>query len=536
MAFDMFGLFSSREQKAERSILSTYVPCSIGIEGLPAEAAEMLQGGLYAVTLPSSQATTPLAIDTLTNGLQQGSRLVLCSPHAQSLVAPMSALARDHEQDSSAIALMQIDSLVLSQPSRNIWDFLESLEAQKAQSADCIIYLDAGGLLATEVRSSNLRQLGILREWHRHHRCTGVFIMAEETHIWPVLVRHSKELDGLAGLMHDDNRMTWRINHWRASNTVLEDARYGMGSRQDGRLFTLGLHQQPENNLRGAEDAHRVLSCWNPARFGQSTPVNWEIFDDTAELMDEVTKTAIAATVILDHYEMQAFEVLARQVHKLRIACGRRLKIVIHEVDDTLNYQQEMQLYYMGATRLLRRDLEISECFRVISSLKGQWFWRVIEPDFDQFFASAQPTESVGYQTPIDFAITAEEFMRVSTNTNIDSVIVRLTLRSDCPHLTALDAFRPDRPGIFITNDNQYLYLFLFACPASDVDTLMGKLFKMEVGSLFAFYEIIVLANEIGQTLEKIRYNAEFVGYTDYSEHLSQALNARVDPTTGSLL
>ena len=198
MAFDMFGLFSSREQKAERSILSTYVPCSIGIEGLPAEAAEMLQGGLYAVTLPSSQATTPLAIDTLTNGLQQGSRLVLCSPHAQSLVAPMSALARDHEQDSSAIALMQIDSLVLSQPSRNIWDFLESLEAQKAQSADCIIYLDAGGLLATEVRSSNLRQLGILREWHRHHRCTGVFIMAEETHIWPVLVRHSKELDGLA--------------------------------------------------------------------------------------------------------------------------------------------------------------------------------------------------------------------------------------------------------------------------------------------------------------------------------------------------
>ena len=64
----------------------------------------------------------------------------------------------------------------------------------------------------------------------------------------------------------------------------------------------------------------------------------------------------------------------------------------------------------------------------------------------------------------------------------------------------------------------------------------MGKLFKMEVGSLFAFYEIIVLANEIGQTLEKIRYNAEFVGYTDYSEHLSQALNARIDPTTGSLL
>jgi cellulose biosynthesis protein BcsE len=214
---------------------------------------------------------------------------------------------------------------------------------------------------------------------------------------------------------------------------------------------------------------------------------------------------------------------LARQVHKLRIACGRRLKIVIHEVDDSLNYQQEMQLYYTGATRLLRQDHDVSECFRIISSLKGQWFWRAIEPDFEHFFANTQPSENLGYMVPVDFSITAEEFMRVSANTNIDSVLVRLTLRSECPHLTALDAFRPDRPGVFITNDNQYLYLFLCACPASDGDALMGKLFQMEVGSLFAFYEIIVLQNEIGQTLEKIRYNAEFVGYTDYTDHLNSA-------------
>lgn len=520
MAFDFFGLFRTRQHQAERSILSSFASCSVGIEGLPSEAADILQGGLYIITLPSQRSGATLAIDTAANALQQGSRVVVCAAQTEALVDPLAALIPRHSQNAN-VALLQIDALAINHPSRTIWQFLEGLHAEKAHLADCIIYLDAGSLLATHLRSANLRQLAILREWHRHHGCAGIFIVADDTTVWPMLVRHSKALDGLAGLVDDDQRLLWRVSHWHTNHSQLAEARYGMGARQDGRLFTLGLHQQPENNLRGGEDAHRVISCWNPARFGQSTPVNWEIFDDIGELMNEVAQSAIAATVILDHTQQQAFDTLARQVHKLRIACGRRLKIVIHEVDDSLNYQQEMQLYHTGATRLLRRDLAVSECFRVISSLKGQWFWRAIEPDFDQFFAQAQPTESAGYQPPIDFAITADEFMRVSANTNIDSVVVRLTLRSDCPHLTALDAFRPDRPGIFITNDNQFLYLFLFACPASDVDALMSKLFTMEVGSLFAFYEILVLANEIGQTLEKIRYNAEFVGYTDYTDNLA---------------
>ncbi|MEO6698605.1 MAG: BcsE family c-di-GMP-binding protein [Paraperlucidibaca sp.] len=520
MAFDIFKLLRTYQHKAEQSILSSFAPCAIGIEGLPSEAADMQQGGLYVVTLPSHFDGAPLAIETAATALQQGSRVVLCSTQAQALAEPLSALVPSNSLHAG-IALLDIDALAINHPALNLWDFLESLETQNAHRADCIIYLNAGSLLATHLRSANLRQLGILREWHRYHGCTGLFIAVDEAQTWPMLVRHSKQLAGLAGLADDDDRLLWRVTHWQTNNSRLGEARYGMGSRKDGRLFTLGLHQQPENNLRGGEDAHRVLSCWNPAKFGQSTPVNWEVFHDIDELVDEVMKTAIAATVILDHTQQQAFAVLARQVHKLRIACGRRLKIVIHEVDDSLSYQQEMQLYHTGATRLLRRDLDVSESFRVISSLKGQWFWRAIEPDFDKFFAQAQPNESVGYQKPIDFAITAEEFMRVSTNTHIDSVIVRLTLRSDCPHLNALNAFRPDRPGIFITNDNEFLYLFLFACPASDVDALMAKLFTMEVGSLFAFYEILVLANEISQTLEKIRYNAEFVGYTDYSDNLA---------------
>lgn len=519
MAFDIFRLLKPRRQDISPAILAPFSPCLMGIEGLPAEAAELRPGGFYVVTLPKDHSTSALVIDTLASGLQQGSRVTICAAAPQHLVTPLNAFLNEHGQVNST-TLLRIDPLAINHPSRTIWDFLESLEAQKAHRSDCIIYVGASSLLATHHRAANKRQLGILHDWHRQHGCTGLFIAEDADQLWPTLLRHAKQLDGLAGLLIDDSRLTWRINHWHSSNAQINDARYGMGSRQDGRLFTLGLHQQPENNLRGGEDAHRVLSCWNPARFGQSTPVNWEIFDDIDELMTEVTQSAVAATVILDHRVAQHFSTLARQVHKLRIACGRRLKIVIHEVDASLSYQQEMQLYHTGATRLLRKDLEVSESFRVISSLKGQWFWRAIEPDFDQFFAEAQPNESVGYMTPVDFAITADEFMRVSANTNIDSVVVRLTLRSECPHLTALDAFRPDRPGVFITNDNQYLYLFLFACPASDVDALMGKLFHMEVGSLFAFYEIIVLQNEIGQVLEKIRYNAEFVGYTDYTDHL----------------
>lgn len=51
----------------------------------------------------------------------------------------------------------------------------------------------------------------------------------------------------------------------------------------------------------------------------------------------------------------------------------------------------------------------------------------------------------------------------------------------------------------------------------------MSHLFNQPVGTLFAFYEIIVIQKEIEDELERIRYNTEYAGFTDYSDLLKSA-------------
>lgn len=524
MSSRVLSLFGSlwRRQTAPTGA-AVFLPARLGIEGLPHEVTEIRLGGLYVVMLPPDHQAMPLLANSLAHGLHVGSRMAVCdaSPAAlrEELQQRLSHIAAP-ELLTRNLSLFAYDRALLEQPADNVWELVRTLESQQLQGNDCLLMLGAEQLLPTRSRPALQRQLRVLAEWHAYHKVAGLYIAQGDDNLWRELQRQAEWLDGIACLAMDRNRMIWTVPAWRGAGDEIGTGSYPLGARPNGDLYSLGLHQQDDGLTQPAADEHRVMTCWNPSRIGQSAPVNWDILDTPEEVMAEALSQAVGATVILEYHGMDSYETLARQVHQLRLSCGRRLKIMVREVDSRINYEQEMQLYHIGATRIMRLDMTLSECFRAISALKGQWFWRPIEPDFDAFLSSSHSGEGYGYLPPADFTSTSDEFMRCSQNTNVDCVLVRLTLRSDQHHLAAINAFRPDRPGMFITTDDKHLYLFLFACPASDVDAVMGHIFDQPVGSLFAFYEIIVIQKEIEEELERLRYNTEYAGFTDYSELL----------------
>lgn len=505
---------------------AAYLPAHLGIDGLPSDVSGLRIGGLYVIMLPPDIPATGLLADTLAPGLRSGSHLAILDSEPQSLAGPLRQRLADLQQDGllERLSLFGYDPAMMADPTDHVWDFLSGLEGEGLHHTDALIFLSANDILAAHGTAALRRQLGIYREWLRHHGVAGLFLVRTEETLWALLQRHGSLLDGLARLVREDHLLTWRVQFWAGDGTqATADGSYPVGLRQDGALFSLGMHQAQASSGQPATDEHRVLTCWNPSTRGQSTPANWEVFDSVGSLMAEAARSARAATVLLDHHDPAGFEALAREVHTLRIACGRRLKIVVREAGASVDYTQEMQLYHLGASRIMREGTSLPDCFRAIAAIKGLWFWRPIEPDFDAFLASARTREGHGYLPPVDFATTTDEFMRCALSTDVDSVLVRLTLRSDRHHLAAVQAFRPDRPGAFITTDDKNLYLFLFACPASDVDGIMSKVFDEPVGMLFAYYEVVVVPAEIDQELERLRYNAEFVGYTDYSDMLQPA-------------
>jgi len=526
MTFRLKPLLDLLRGKAIPADAGARTPVRLGIDGLLPEASGIRPGGLYVIMLPENMDATPLVADTLALSLPAGGSLAVCdqSPealgrtlgHRLAYLEPAGLLSRH-------LALFAYDNRLLEHPTDSVWDFTRSLEAQALHRADCLIFLSASRLMPSHSRAAMQRQLRIYHEWHAYHGVAGIYVVHPADLLWTELLRLSKWLDGLARLDEAGDKLTWQVPLWRDDGQRVDHGGFPLGRRLDGSLYSLAAYQEQEALTRPALDEHRVLSCWNPSRRGHSAPPNWEVFDNAGDLITEAGATASAATVILEHADPDDFETLARQVHTLRIRCGRRLKIVVREAAGRIDYEREMQLYHVGATRILRADTSPSDCFRAIAALKGQWFWRAIEPDFDTFFASARTTERYGYLAPVDFTATVDEFMRCGLNTNVDSVLVRLTLRSDQHHLAAINAFHANRPGVFITTDDKHVYLFLFACPASDIDATMGRQFDQPVGELFSFYEAIVVPKEVEDELERLRYNAEYVGYTDYSDLLQMS-------------
>lgn len=98
--------------------------------------------------------------------------------------------------------------------------------------------------------------------------------------------------------------------------------------------------------------------------------------------------------------------------------------------------------------------------------------------------------------------------------------MARFTLQPSISHLEVLKACYVGRPGIFYTVDATYFYVFLFACPILDAETTLTGTFTRSLNELFLETQIESQQSDINTSLIKIRYNAEYVGYTDFSDAL----------------
>lgn len=493
----------------------------LGIEGLPFNTSELMPGKIYGLMLPEGMNSHSLVLDTLENGVKVGLRVGALSVRPQvikSALRARDALAKT-SGNSGPVSLFALNLEELGEPADAIWTVMTTLELCGGDDQDCMIYQSANLLFPSKSRARVRRQIGIFRDWHKYHHSSGIFVFSENADLWSYLVRYAPQFTGLARLSQEDSNLSWQVNHWDSSENSAGIGSFPIGRNHTESLYSLTIHNNLSASLKTPPDQHNVLFIADAETAQQTMPTHWYAFKNMAELIADAM-TAIGATIILDYRHEDEWLDLCRSVHELRLNCGRRLKILIHEKGGRIDYGKEMLLYRLGANLLVHEDLSFSLLFRTVSSLKSQVYGRDINPDFDALYIEANPDSRVGYMPPLDFASAADEFLRCSVTTGIESVMARFTLQPSISHLEALKACYVGRPGIFYTVDATYLYVFLFACPILDAETTLTGTFTRSLNELFLETLIESQQSDINTSLIKIRYNAEYVGYTDFSDAL----------------
>lgn len=322
-----------------------------------------------------------------------------------------------------------------------------------------------------------------------------LLMVSEGQSVWLLeqLRRCNQDLDGLAQLYRGQGGVRYLLHYWRNALGVVGTEDIELTRHTGG--FVLAGRPQPLAETGGDELlflAQRQVLEGAPA-FSE----HWQLFDSISELGARAG-VAVSATVIFPMDGGQRLDVLARQLHTLRLLRGNALKLVVREMAPTLRYQDEQLLLACGASLIVPFGASLSRFLTQVDSIQGYTWRRRLPADFDALLARLRPLPISGLVSPRAFADAVLQMWQGMRN---GEIVHQLLVLRPAPGLSSLQAcsrsiFRRDGDIACVVDD--MLYLFLFACRAEGVEQALDHIFQLSWRELFIGRELLVTPESLG--------------------------------------
>ncbi|MDI4654787.1 cellulose biosynthesis protein BcsE, partial [Pseudoalteromonas shioyasakiensis] len=135
---------------------------------------------------------------------------------------------------------------------------------------------------------------------------------------------------------------------------------------------------------------------------GTKLPVFYKIVDDNDALFSKgLTKKS--ATLVFAVTRYTDLKALAKDCFSLRKKCGRRLKLVIQNVDGIIRHQDECLFLTLGVNLILYSYSEPSRLLSQIQSIQGFQFTRPLPKSIDDVLKYSENVLAKGYLPPDKF-------------------------------------------------------------------------------------------------------------------------------------
>ena len=308
-------------------------------------------------------------------------------------------------------------------------------------------------------------------------------------------------LDGAVRLESGLDHFDWVIDFWRSPSGMVA-------------FRTLAGHIDANGTLTLSEPQHQAMGDENDvfstdstlASIAKESAGKWTFADNLVGLL-HAARHATNATVILSYGQGSELRQLAQTAHTLRVTLGKRIRIVVRELDASLRYQGELLLLRLGVNMVIHRDVPLSRLPIALESLKGQVFDRGINVDFDAALASVIPTQAVGYLEPALFIHEVAELVGRSKTLGVPYALVRLILPAEMPVEAAVGGIKLCRPGDILTATPDYLLLFLSACPQSDLLPTLQRVAGAAIEEAFPDIDFAVQETDLNNLIAQLEYH-----------------------------
>ena len=529
----MYGRFASLIMRLLRkdnvSIEAKVNQVRLGVFGLPSDVG-LCGAGWASVLLVRDEALGQCCVLASARNFQQaGSLAILASGESGQKFMDQSARSFDSAVECGRRALFFriTDEYAKIMGRLSVNRLFDETEACGVTAQHAVLVQGGQAIFDWQNHDLLIKQWRAWKAWAASHHAPVLLIIDDingADGLLPLLQSLPELVPNLAVLDADCGGGLLTVERWAGQDRSVH-RQFGLKlSAEDKSLHSDGS----EMNARGgailyAPDQGRVIVTAVTVAGVRGVPAEWTVVNDLSA-MEAVCNNAVAATILLHADGDQEFETLSRFVHRMRLSRPRSLKIIVREVGNKLRYNNELVLLRLGANLMVHKETSFSRLLQVINDMATQTFSRLIESEYLLAVQAAEPNRVAGYLSPSIFCREVVAMLKRSERINLGHCLIRLPILSRLAQLDALQACQARRFGDIFTADQHSVYLFLFACRESDVDSTLDRLFSVPVAELFSSHIIEPTPELILESVGQLQRDNENSPISDYSAMLQLGL------------
>ncbi|AYA07060.1 cellulose biosynthesis protein BcsE [Rahnella aquatilis] len=309
--------------------------------------------------------------------------------------------------------------------------------------------------------------------------CYGAGINAVKTQ----LHLYHRNICGLADLKTDVEPNQWGVSWWHDNLGAEANTLYPLTRRLTG--WEIQKNASAAVSEQTGDDQWMLLAERSVLEGAPALSERWFLFDDN-EALSERAAHARSATVIFALTGNDEVEVLARQVHRLRMQRGNGLKIVVREMNSSLRYVDQRLLQACGANLVVPQAARLSNFLTLLDDLQNLTYTRHVPDDIGLLLDSRLPTHHKGYlPLPVFCEVMHDIWNHAALATESRGILISLRPAAGISPQQAMSLCSLRRDGDILTVTGRHLYLFLSNCQVSDVENVLAFLFNLPVKEVF---------------------------------------------------
>ncbi|PKE28671.1 cellulose biosynthesis protein BcsE [Rahnella sp. AA] len=309
--------------------------------------------------------------------------------------------------------------------------------------------------------------------------CYGAGINSVKTQ----LHLYHRNIYGVADLKTDVEPNQWGISWWHDNLGVEANTLYPLTARQIG--WEIQKNAPSSLSEQTGDDQWMLLAQRSVLEGAPALSERWFLFDDNQALAERAAH-ARSATVIFALSGSDEVDVLARQIHRLRIQRGNGLKIVVREMHSSLRYVDQRLLQACGGNLVVPQAARLSNFLTLLDDLQNLSFTRHVPEDIELLLDSRLPTHHKGYlPLPVFCEVMRDIWNHAALATESRGILISLRPATGISPQQAMSLCSLRRDGDILTVTERHLYLFLSNCQVSDVENVLAFLFTLPVKEVF---------------------------------------------------